>query len=54
MVADALTKIVFALREKAGGLLDQYQADALILERDAVPSWRFNSSCDTPDRIQFD
>ena len=54
MVADALTKIVFALREQAAGLLDQYQADALILERDAVPSWRFNSSCDTPDRTQFD
>lgn len=54
MVADALTKIVFALREKAAGLLGQYRADALILERDAALSWRFNSSCDTPDRTQFD
>ena len=53
MVADALTKIVFALREEAAALLGQYRADALILERDS-PSWRFNSSCDTPDRTQFD
>ena len=54
IVADALTKIVFALREQAAGLLEQYRADALILERDAAPSWKFNSSCDTPDRTQFD
>src|SRR5262245_42707217 len=54
MVADALTKIVFALREQAASLLSRYRADALVLERDAVPSWRFNSSCDTPDRTQFD
>ena len=54
MVADALTKIVFAQRERASGLLQQYRADALILERDAAASWRFNSSCDTPDRTQFD
>ena len=54
MIADALTKIVFALREQAAGLLAQHRADALILERDATPSWRFSSSCDTPDRTQFD
>jgi len=54
MVADALTKIVFALREQAAGLLGQYRADALILERNAAPSWRFNSSCDTPEWTQFD
>jgi len=54
VIADALTKIVFALREQAAGLLRQYRADALILERDAAPSWRFNSSCDIPDRIQSD
>jgi hypothetical protein len=54
MIADALTKIVFALREQAAGLLAQHRADALILERDAAPSWRFSSSCDTPDRTQFD
>ena len=54
IVADALTKIVFALREQAASLLDKYRADALILERDALPSWRFISSCDTPDRTQFD
>jgi thiamine biosynthesis lipoprotein len=54
MVADALTKIVFALREQAAGLLRQHQADALILERNAAPSWSFSSSCDTPDRTQFD
>lgn len=54
MVADALTKIVFVLREQAAALLGQYCADALILERDAALSCRFNSSCDTPDRTQFD
>ena len=54
MVADALTKIVFALREKAAGLLAQYHADALLLERDGAPSWMFHSPCDTPDRTRFD
>jgi FAD:protein FMN transferase len=54
MVADALTKIVFALREKAAGLLVQYHADALLLERDGAPSWMFHSPCDTRDRTRFD
>jgi thiamine biosynthesis lipoprotein len=54
MVADALTKIVFALREKAAGLLAQYHADALLLERDGAPSWMFHSSCDIRDQTQFD
>jgi thiamine biosynthesis lipoprotein len=54
MVADALTKIVFALREKAAGLLVQYHADALLLERDGAPSWIFHSPCDTRDRTRFD
>ena len=54
MTADALTKIVFVLRQQAADLLKQYRADALILERDAAPSWRFNSSCHSPDRTQFD
>jgi len=54
MVADALTKIVFVLREKAAGLLSQYQADALLLERNGAPSWTFHSSCDTSDRTRFD
>jgi len=54
MVADALTKIVFAVREQAAGLLARYRADALILERDAAPSWRFDSSCDTPNGTQSD
>jgi thiamine biosynthesis lipoprotein len=49
MVADVLTKIVFALREKAAALLTECQADALLLERDAAPSWMFYSSCDTHD-----
>jgi FAD:protein FMN transferase len=53
-VADALTKIVFTLREQAARLLAQYCADALILERDASSSWSFNSSCDTPDQTQSD
>ena len=54
MVADALTKIVFALREKAAGLLAQYHADALLLERDGEPSWIFRSPCDTRDLTRFD
>jgi thiamine biosynthesis lipoprotein len=54
MVADALTKIVFALREKAADLLGQCRADALLLERGGAPSWMFQSSCDTRDRIRFD
>ena len=53
MVADALTKIVFTLREKAGDLLAQYDADALLLERDGAPSWIFHSLCDTRDRTRF-
>jgi thiamine biosynthesis lipoprotein len=54
MAADALTKVVFALREKAAGLLAQYRADALLLERDGAPSWTFHSSCDTSDGTRFD
>jgi FAD:protein FMN transferase len=54
IVADALTKIVFALREKAAGLLAQYRADALLLERNGTPSWMFHSPCDTRDQTRFD
>jgi thiamine biosynthesis lipoprotein len=54
IIADALTKIVFSLREKADGLLARYHADALLLERDGAPSWMFRSSCDTRDRTRFD
>lgn len=53
MAADALTKIVFALREGAAGLLAQYCADALLFERDGAPSWMFHSLCDTRDRTRF-
>lgn len=54
MAADALTKIVFALREEAADLLAQHRADALLLEREGAPSWMFHSSCDTRDRTRFD
>jgi thiamine biosynthesis lipoprotein len=54
MAADALTKVVFVLRENAAGLLSRYQADALLLERDGAPSWMFHSPCDTCDRTRFD
>jgi thiamine biosynthesis lipoprotein len=54
MAADALTKIVFVLREKAAGLLAQYHADALLLERDGAPSWIFRSPCGTHDQTRFD
>lgn len=50
MTADALTKIVFALREKAADLIAQYGADALLIERDGARSWMFHSLCDTRDR----
>jgi FAD:protein FMN transferase len=48
MTADALTKIVFALREGAAPFLSQYCADALLIERDGAPSWMFHPPCDTP------
>jgi len=54
MIADALTKIAFVLREKSAPLLAQYHADALLLERDGAPSWMFRSSCDTCDPTRFD
>jgi thiamine biosynthesis lipoprotein len=47
MTADALTKIVFVLRERAAPLLAAYRADALLLERDAAPAWIFRQPCDT-------
>ena len=50
MTADALTKVVFALRGEAAPLLAQYSADALLLESDGAPSWMFHSPCDTRDR----
>ena len=39
MTADALTKIVFALRDLARPILIRHRADAVILERDLVPRW---------------
>jgi thiamine biosynthesis lipoprotein len=54
MVADALTKIVYVLREKAADLLTQSRADALLLERNGTPSWSFHSPCDTRDQTRFD
>jgi thiamine biosynthesis lipoprotein len=54
MAADALTKTVFVLREKAAGLLSQYHADALLLERNGAPSWMFHSPCDTRAQTRFD
>jgi thiamine biosynthesis lipoprotein len=54
MTADALTKVVFALRGEAAPLLAHYSADALLLERDGAPSWTFHSPCDTRDRTPFD
>jgi FAD:protein FMN transferase len=47
MTADALTKVVFALREQAAPLLARYSADALLLEQDGRPSWMFHTTCDT-------
>jgi thiamine biosynthesis lipoprotein len=47
MTADALTKIVFVLRERAAPLLAAYRADALLFERDSAPAWIFHQPCDT-------
>ena len=47
MTADALTKVVFALREQAAPHLARYSADALLLEQNGAPSWMFHSTCDT-------
>ena len=47
MTADALTKVVFALRGEAVPLLERYSADALLLEQDGSPSWMFHPTCDT-------
>jgi thiamine biosynthesis lipoprotein len=46
LTADAMTKIVFALRERAAPLLQRYSADALLLEKDGSPSWMFHPTCD--------
>src|SRR6476646_7597648 len=54
MIADALTKIVFILREKSRPLLARYHADALLLERDGAPLWKFHSPCATCDPTRFD
>lgn len=47
MTADALTKVVSTLREKAVPLLTTYRADALLLEQDGAPCWMFHPPCDT-------
>jgi FAD:protein FMN transferase len=47
MTADALTKVVFALREQAAPLLAQHSADALLLEQNGGPSWMFHPKCNT-------
>ena len=47
MTADALTKVVFALRREAVPLLARYSADALLIEQDGRPSWMFHPTCDT-------
>jgi thiamine biosynthesis lipoprotein len=50
MTADALTKAVFVLRERAAPLLARYSADALLLEQNGTPSWTFHSTCVMPDQ----
>jgi FAD:protein FMN transferase len=46
MTADALTKIVFALRGKAAPLLKRHRAGAILLERNGRPRSVFQSPCD--------
>jgi thiamine biosynthesis lipoprotein len=43
MIADALTKIVVALREGAAPLLKRYHASALILDWGGAPHWVFQT-----------
>jgi FAD:protein FMN transferase len=50
MIADALTKVVFALRECSAPLLKHYSTDALLLEHDGSASWMTHPQCDTSDR----
>jgi FAD:protein FMN transferase len=45
MTADALTKVVFALRRRAAPLLAQYSADALLLEHDGSAAWISHRTC---------
>jgi thiamine biosynthesis lipoprotein len=47
ITADALTKVVFVLREQAAPLLSMYCADAFLLERAGASAWKFHASCDT-------
>jgi FAD:protein FMN transferase len=54
MTADALTKIVFVLREKAAPILARHGADALLLERDGSPCWKLYHSCATRDQSRSD
>jgi thiamine biosynthesis lipoprotein len=44
MTADALTKVVFVLNEKAAPILQKFRADALILERNGAPAWLFRAN----------
>lgn len=46
MSADALTKIVMTLREKAAPILTHYEAEALLLEREHARLSIFRSACD--------
>jgi len=45
MTADALTKVVFALRERSAPILSRYSADALLLEQNGAPAWMFHPTC---------
>jgi thiamine biosynthesis lipoprotein len=56
ITADALTKVVFALREKAASLLARHRADALLLECGPSPLWVFHPPsppCDARHRNRF-
>jgi thiamine biosynthesis lipoprotein len=54
MTADALTKVVSTLREKAAPLLAKYCADALLLEQNGALCWMFQPPCDTSRQTQSD
>ena len=51
MTADALTKIVFAWREKAAPMLARHRADAVLLERDGAPSCMFHHHATPATRL---
>jgi thiamine biosynthesis lipoprotein len=52
MTADALTKVVFTLKENSAPLLARFGADAVFVRSDGTPSWMFESPCLIHGRVR--